>query len=98
MSFERRTFLALAGSVPLLLMGNTPPQTNACYDPSALPLSQRSRRRSLGYLDVSSDPAKRCAGCSFFKNSAQGCGTCQMLSGGPVNAGAVCNSFAPAPR
>ena len=98
MKLERRTFLALASSAPLLLLGNAPAQTNACYDPSALPLSQRSRRRSLNYQDVSSDPVKHCSACSFFKSAAPGCGTCQMLSGGPVNAGAVCNSFAPAPR
>ncbi|KPH63648.1 high-potential iron-sulfur protein [Novosphingobium sp. ST904] len=71
------------------------PPAGSCYDPAALPFSQKSRRRALGYLDASADPARRCGSCAFFTAAAPGCGTCQMLSGGPVNAGAVCNSFAP---
>ena len=68
-----------------------------CFDPAALPLSQKNRRRGLGYVDVSTDPKRRCGACAFFTAAQTGCGTCQMLSGGPVSAGSVCNSFAPKP-
>ncbi|MET0588651.1 MAG: high-potential iron-sulfur protein [Novosphingobium sp.] len=67
----------------------------ACYDPAALPLSQKNRRRSLGYIDASADPKKHCGVCAFFAAGQGSCGTCQLLTGGPVNSGGVCNSFAP---
>lgn len=66
----------------------------ACYDPASLPFTQKSRRKSLGYVEASSDPARQCGVCAFFTATATGCGSCQMLSGGPVNGGGVCNSFA----
>jgi hypothetical protein len=67
----------------------------ACYDPATLSLSQRNRRRSLGYVDVSPDAKKTCAGCAFYTAGGEaGCGACQLLSGGPVRGGAVCTSFA----
>jgi hypothetical protein len=97
MTIDRRSFLALAaGSVPLALLvaGGAQAQAPACYDPATLPLNQKNRRRSLGYVEASSDPARHCSACSFFTAGNAGCGTCGLLSG-PVNAGAVCSSFAP---
>jgi hypothetical protein len=97
MEIHRRRFLAFAaGSVPLALLaaGSAHAQAPACYDPAGLPLSQKNRRRSLGYAEVSGDPAKHCSACSFFTAGETGCGTCGLL-GGPVNAGAVCSSFSP---
>jgi hypothetical protein len=96
MSIDRRRFLAFTAAAPLLVLGigGVGAQTAICYDPAALPLSQKNRRRSLGYVEASTDPAKRCAACTFFTAGATGCGTCALL-GGPVNAGALCNSFAP---
>ena len=96
MSIDRRRFLAFTAAAPLLVLGigGVGAQTATCYDPAALPLSQKNRRRSLGYVEPSADPARRCAGCAFFTAGAVGCGTCGLLSG-PVNAGAVCSSFAP---
>ena len=95
---SRRNFLALAAGAPLALLaaGRTrAADAPACYDPAALPFSQKSQRRSLGYLEVSADPKKHCGACAFFTAAAQGgCGTCQLLSGGPVRADAVCGSFA----
>ncbi|WP_395336746.1 high-potential iron-sulfur protein [Novosphingobium sp. BL-8H] len=64
-----------------------------CSDPATLPLSQRSRRRALGYTSPSNDPQKHCSLCAFFTAGAGACGTCQMLSGGAVEATAVCTSF-----
>jgi hypothetical protein len=94
----RRKFLAIAGMAPFALLAAASARAQtapACYDPAALPLSQKSRRRSLGFLESAPDEAKRCGRCAFFTAAGPGCGTCQLLAGGPVNAGSVCNSFAP---
>ena len=93
----RRRFLALAAAgAPLAMLGlsGARAQTQACYDPAALPLSQKSQRRSLGYVEASPDPAKHCSACAFFTATTPGCGKCQLLNG-PVNGGGVCSSFAP---
>lgn len=103
MELNRRNLLAAAALAPLGVFAarsSRAAEEPACYDAAGLTLSQRNRRRSLGYAEISGDPKKTCAGCAFFTAAAQGgCGTCQLLTGGPVNAGAVCNSFAAkAPR
>jgi hypothetical protein len=95
----RRRFLALtAAGAPLAVLGLASARAQtpapACYDPAALPLAQKSQRRSLGYVDASTDAAKHCSACAFFMASTAGCGKCQLLNG-PVNAGGVCTSFAP---
>lgn len=97
MDRQRRRFLVLAAaSVPFaaFTVGGARAQAPACYDPATLPLSQKNRRRSLGYVESSNDPAKHCSACAFFTAGEGGCGTCGLLNG-PVNAGAVCSSFAP---
>jgi hypothetical protein len=68
-----------------------------CVDPAALPLAQKRQRRAINYVEPSPDAKKRCGGCAFFVAAEKpgGCGTCQLLSGGPVAAGGLCNSFAP---
>jgi hypothetical protein len=96
MSGTRRRFLALAGSAPLAALGFAgAAQAEAGYDPAALPMTQKTRRRSIGYVDVSPDKVKRCGVCAFFTASEPGCGKCALLSGGPVEAGGVCRAFAP---
>ena len=97
MDTSRRNFLGLAAIAPLAMAGFSNARADAlavCYDPAALPLSQKSRRRSLGYVEISADPAKHCSACAFFTGNTAGCGTCAMLSGGAVSGGAACNSFA----
>lgn len=95
MEQSRRLVLALFGAAPLMLVGTASAQPAACFDASALPLSQKSRRRSLSYVEPSPDPARRCGACSFFKAGSDAhCGACAMLSGGPVSANAVCSAFA----
>lgn len=96
MAETRRRFLTLAGMAPLacVALGSTQALANACVDPDSLPLSQKNRRRAIGYVDPSTDAKKKCSLCSFFTAGQAGCGTCMMLSGGPVSADAVCNSFA----
>ena len=101
MNENRRRFIALAGLAPVALLGarqSFAQAKAACYDPNALPLAQKNMRRSLGFVDPAPDPAKRCGGCAFFVASQNGCGTCQILSGGPTAQTAYCNSFAPKPK
>jgi hypothetical protein len=69
-------------------------RAQSCYDPASLPMSQRSRRRSLGFKDQAPDPKKVCGGCAFFTATSAGCGTCKMLTGGVVSATSNCNSWA----
>lgn len=92
----RRSFLAAAGAVPLaLFFARTASAQNVCVDPASLPLAQKNRRRGLGYVEPTPDAKKRCGACAFFTVSQPGCGTCQMLSGGPVSDMGVCTSFTP---
>lgn len=94
MTVSRRNLLALIALAPLGIAGARAQSAPACYDPAALPASQKGIRKALGFQDVSSDPTKRCAGCAFFAGTKPGCGTCALLSSGPVSAASVCNSFA----
>lgn len=97
MSISRRSLLGYAAIAPLAAIaggGARAAEGAACYDPATLPLSQRNRRRSLAYLEVSTTAGKSCASCAFFTAASQsGCGTCQLLGGGPVNVGGHCSSY-----
>jgi hypothetical protein len=97
MDKNRRAFVRTLGLSVLGLAAASRAMAAApvCYDPATLPLSQKNRRRGLGYVEPSADPKKHCGACAFFKGTQTGCGTCEMLSGGAVMASAVCNSFAP---
>jgi High potential iron-sulfur protein len=99
MTTTRRNFLGqtgiLVGLACAVRGGGAVAADAACVDPATLPLSQRNRRRAIGYVEASTDPKKRCGICAFFKASSSGCGTCQLLSGGTVNSNGVCTSFAP---
>ena len=100
MTPDRRAFLRLAGPALIALTATRAlGEDAACYDPASLSLPQRSRRRSLGYVEKSGDAIRLCGACTFFSAAATPapatCGTCAMLGGAPVNAGGVCNSFAP---
>lgn len=93
---SRRNFLAMAAIVPVAIFaaGSARAVDAACYNPSALPLSQKNRRRSIGFEETSTNPKERCELCAFYTATKGDCGTCQMLSGGPVNAKGLCRSFA----
>jgi hypothetical protein len=99
---SRRRFLAMASLTPLAVLGagsmaSAQAPAQQCYDPNTLPLSQKNRRRGIGYKEPATDPKKKCGGCAFFTAKEAGCGACTMLSGGAVSAEGVCNSFAPKP-
>jgi hypothetical protein len=91
---SRRSLLGLIATAPLgIAAARAQGAAPACYDPAALPAAQANMRKTLGFMDLSPDPAKRCGLCVFFSASKPGCGTCVLLSSGPVGANSVCNSF-----
>lgn len=110
MNNSRRDFLAHGLALASLAVpGAALAQGAVCADPASLPLSQKNRRRSVGYSEPSADAARACGLCTFFTASNSGsnsanisgsiseskaaCGTCTMLGGGPVSAQGVCTSF-----
>ena len=95
MTVSRRDLLGLIALAPFGIAAARAQNAPACYDPGALPASQKGIRAALGFKDVSPDPARHCGACAFFAAAkSAGCGTCALLSGGPVSAASVCNSFA----
>lgn len=97
---SRRGLFGLAAATPLLLLGGLggtagAQDVAACVNLDALPASQKSMRRSLGFKPQSADPKQRCGNCAFFLASTTGCGKCQLLSGGAVAATNVCDNWAP---
>ncbi len=97
LSLSRRRLLRAAAVVPLVLAAGRLAAADApavCADPAKLSLARRSQRRALGYVEPAPDPKRRCGGCAFFTAAGLGCGACQLMSGGPVSAAGVCNSFA----
>lgn len=99
MDRTRRQFLAVAGLAPIVAItaGIARAAVPVCYDPAAINLSQRNRRRAISFVEQSSDPARQCGLCAFFHAQNGGCGTCDMLGGGQVTARGVCTAFAKKP-
>jgi hypothetical protein len=98
-NIARRKLLALtATAAPLLLFAIGSParaaETAACFDLDAMPATQKSMRRSLGFKIESPDPQKHCGTCTFFTAAAGDCGKCALLNGGAVAAVNVCDSWA----
>ena len=69
----------------------------ACVAEDDLSPSESSMRRSLRYEEPSTDAAKICGGCAFYKSESGGCGKCQLLNGA-VSVGGRCESWAPKPK
>jgi hypothetical protein len=90
---SRRGLFALAAGA-MVVGASAKAESAACFDPEALPSGQKSLRQSLGFKLQSPDPAKSCGGCAFFTATKAGCGSCALLSGGPVTAASVCDSWA----
>lgn len=65
-----------------------------CTDVSSLTDAEKQLRASLGYVDRTTVPAKRCGNCNFFTaGQANACGTCKVLKG-PVHPQGNCRSWA----
>lgn len=97
---NRRRFLVLAAAgIPLAMAGralaSAPPGSATCADAGRLSLSQKNRRRALGFQETAPDAKLACRGCAFFTpGEDKGCGDCAMLDH-TVGAGATCTSFTP---
>lgn len=65
---------------------------NVCADLDAMSDGERGIRRSLNYVETSSNPEQACADCAFF-HAGQACGTCDMFNGGPANPKGRCDSW-----
>lgn len=87
---DRRNILAIALLSPLIAAQAAKAQSSCS---GTLSLSDRNRRRALGFVEISKSEDKRCAHCTFFTATDRNCGACQMLSGQSVSGHAVCNSF-----
>jgi hypothetical protein len=76
--------------------GSGPAAAAACADASNLTASEASLRQASAYVEKAPDPAKTCAGCTFFTADPNGgpCGTCQIFVGGPANPAGHCDSWA----
>jgi hypothetical protein len=85
------------GAIPAVLIAGRAAcaEDAGCYEPAALSLNLKNRRKSLGFVEQSGDPARRCGRCAFFQPKMGSCGTCQLMVGAPVTAAGVCNSFSP---
>lgn len=96
MILQRRNYLLGTGAVAMALIASRAFGQGAaatCYDPASLPPGQAELRESLEYIDVSTDPARRCDHCAFASFENASCGSCQIFSGGPISPGGVCSSF-----
>ena len=95
MNTNRRQLLVLVAAAPFaaLAASRALAEGTACYDPANLPLSQKGLRKSLQFVELSTDATKRCELCAFYKATAPGCGSCQILNG-PVATGSFCLSYA----
>ncbi len=73
------------------------PAADACSDVSGLTELEATTRGAIQYVDVTTDPAKRCDGCMLYQAGVDGgCPTCQ-LNIGPVLAGGGCISWVATP-
>ncbi len=64
-----------------------------CADPAQMDSGQKSIRESLNYVEVSKKPNETCLACGFFKPTADGCGTCEIFTGGPANGQGHCDAW-----
>jgi hypothetical protein len=64
-----------------------------CADPNSMDSGARELRKSLNYVEASTEPEKTCSVCGFFEAGKEGCGSCQIFNGS-VNAGGHCDFWA----
>lgn len=89
----RRSLLGMALTAPAALLASVAMADPVCVDLDALPASQKSLRKSLGFQLVSDDAKQVCRACNFYTAGEGDCGRCTLLSG-PVPAGGRCDSWA----
>lgn len=93
MMLARRQACAALVGFPVLLAASAA-SAAVCIDPANITESDRSLREALGFKLHAPDATRQCHTCAFFEAAGEGCGRCQMLSGGPVLPDSVCDSWA----
>ena len=86
----RRQLLQTAGLMLGALTVASSARAAACSSPDD---NDSSLRKSLHYVESSSNPDQHCSGCSFFSDPQGSCGRC-MIFGGPANINGHCDSWA----
>ena len=84
----------VAGSSAILAACGEGPKKDPCIDTSSLSESDKSMRKTLGYIEKSADASKNCSNCQLKKAADKpgGCLGCQLFSG-PVTQKGYCNSW-----
>lgn len=90
----RRQVVALLFGILPAVSAASAASAAVCLDLNALSPSEKGLRDSLNFKLHSQDAVKQCHSCAFFEAAADGCGRCQLLTGGPVFPDSVCDSFA----
>lgn len=92
---RRTVLLTVVASAPAAWLSACGGGELACDDESALSAAERDARRNAGYAEHAADPARACAGCTFFQaGGANACGACTVVRG-PIHPAGSCNLFAP---
>lgn len=83
-----------AGAAGLMVLGCDKKELS-CTDTAGLSAQELQTRSSLGYVDVTPDPAKPCETCQFYVAAAPDkCGGCSVVKG-PIHPRGYCKSWAP---
>jgi hypothetical protein len=87
-------FAAAAVAPTMILAGcKDGPKELSCADLTGLTPDEINMRTNLVYVEKSTDPAKQCAKCNFYKPAApDACGSCTLVKG-PINPAGNCKSF-----
>jgi hypothetical protein len=92
----RRQLLQGATLLPLtwvaLVSGCADNGTSYCADPELLGPGEAQMRKTLKYLEISTDDKQQCTGCQFFSAPSNNCGHCELLDGA-VNTAGFCTSW-----
>jgi len=90
--FGRTSLLVLAGAPLMAACGGG----ELTCPTGSLSADQRSTRSALQYLDVATDPTRRCSACTLYTGNETSCGTCTVVPGS-IHPHGTCLSFAPRP-
>jgi len=91
--FERALVVGAAAAAGVTLMGcKGGGGALSCTDETGLSAADKSTRTANGYIDATTDAAKRCDGCALYTvAAAEGtCGGCTVVKG-PINPAGYCN-------
>lgn len=91
-AIRRLALLSTAALASQLLSAcKSKPTKPSCNDVSTLsPADAKARNDTLGYVEHSPDPTKKCSGCvHYLPGAPNACGGCKVVKG-PIDAEAYC--------